>query len=1621
MGADENKPDGHLNKEVLRRFIEFGCDRQLALDLGRHDERWLDPPRAIASIKRPGRSPDLLLEMGQIYEQDVYARLRHSSLSVEHAVGSHDHVVSRTITPSLWRQYAAQVPRGSARVLLEHEWQTPENVLTWILDTFPGTAIPIANPSQRCRPDIIVLEERRGSPDRQLSSYGVVSAVEPDDPRVAIRLIDIKHTNPDDVGKKQFIELLFYAHSLAFYLDEHGLTDLYFVSLDGHGIWPSRNLNRLRLLHPGDLDEPLIPMEWDDHAHLFELVSNKVRELYSLAPRPIEDIDVHIQSSCARCRYVADCKSSLGFDEDARTLGEVDVRLVPCTSPSISEQLRDLGISTADDLARSVDQLDIPTDVPGPLFAERPLLRLKAQALSSGGRVLPSAQSDADLRHMSIALPQYANVTAAFNAEADPANDCVFAFGVHLDVSCAPSAPYAHVHDAWWQAVHDVLTRHRRPRNVDVAPLLDCIDAGLVSYFLAKEDDLTRASLQRRLTARINLFVATLLRLRGTGRLELIEPGDGGTWRVQYTYAFVAQGYAPEQERRLAINMVEQFQAIVSLTSIYEELVATVDSDPETQKSWILAPSSGIFYWSRDQLEHVQALLERHLTELLTDPAVCTTFHELLQLLNPAESSVQRDFLHKKIFDLRAFVERCVGLPQIINYTWHQIAEQELRGADARFSTEYWPDNFNYMDFLAWHQYLKSQDTALAEPLRVEAGRKASTIARLVRHFQQRARQEEMLPRLSRAIPTHSIPWHARLVGDDLNFMARAWALYSRLTASVDAQEALTTRLDYPTFSIGKLVAAHADDLVGWIDPADEKTQWLEMSLTEISANMKLSEGDYVLLVHETRRGAQISEHSGEHVVIEELEWDPNRRGYRARARSRRSNHPYFSEYAPVGGQWYLYPSSSDTWSTKLFEGKVDTLYDRYDLGTSWLGDRAAYLLDLLPPDRGLGTHEDYTFSTAEVTMYAPSLLPTFEHDPGAPLQTTAFPAPDPSQREAIHMALASTVSCIQGPPGTGKSQTIASLIDEFIARRQGQPVKILVASASYVPLHVVLEKVLEQRDAQGHQTAAASMQKLFLRGSYRDPVDIDGVHDLYRDSSNTLVLDGQRLGRGRDKTQPGGWKRMETYLDDSFIMFAPAQQLFYLGRPSGTKAKDFHFVHDDFAFDLIVVDEASQMPVDQALTSMSLVRRGRVRFDVPGLLPGQESLEDRAQLGGMSIASLVDHLGEPMPLEHLTRVVVVGDHNQLPPVQKVEVSERLQPVLGSLFTYFVRHHQVPSHQLTINYRSRPEIVGYTRHLGLYARHIDAFHDAEHAYPPLAPPPGDAPEWLQHVLSDECVVSALVHNELYETSVSPLEASIVCQVVEAFMAQVSPDSPDEERAFWREHVGIVAPHNAQGRLITRTIADALLDPRAPRTALEAAELEGLLRGTIYTVDKFQGSARTFIIASIGVSAVHQLAREETFIYDMNRLNVLTSRARQKMLMICSQSFLDYTPRNRDVVPAAARSRDYALTYCNRFKDVRLTDHQDRMRMLRLRWHDPAEPLASVPKPPPRARPNGVDATPPEEVNLSVAPTTELIEEKVRALVGSLGLDYDTLPEHQRVMFTAQVASLMSDTKDPSIT
>ena len=69
---------------------------------------------------------------------------------------------------------------------------------------------------------------------------------------------------------------------------------------------------------------------------------------------------------------------------------------------------------------------------------------------------------------------------------------------------------------------------------------------------------------------------------------------------------------------------------------------------------------------------------------------------------------------------------------------------------------------------------------------------------------------------------------------------------------------------------------------------------------------------------------------------------------------------------------------------------------------------------------------------------------------------------------------------------------------------------------------------------------------------------------------------------------------------------------------------------------------------------------------------------------------------------DELTKVIIVGDQNQLPPIQSVKPPKILIPILDNLFGYYFTYHGLNCTQLKFNYRSHQHIVDYTNELNIY-------------------------------------------------------------------------------------------------------------------------------------------------------------------------------------------------------------------------------------------------------------------------------------------------------------------------------
>jgi len=1494
----------NFNKQLLTKYIESECKRQLFLELAYiMPEKWYTDERKIERPKHIHKMHKLLLDFGKDYEKKVYEYLR-SIKGACYNLDAEGNVDETYLNPSLFAQLYENLKKSQLDdfILLEYQYEIPE---TFFYDIFPpkGTdkAIPVNYGEQR--PDIMIIGNsfnKHNNTVLELISDGTVREVPENElyTRYGINIIDIKNIREDHIGKKQFIEILYYLLTLASYLKEYKLDDKFFVRIDFNGIFPQYNTEDLKKLQNiNDIIEMLIQVHWNESLQIFTDTINKIGKLWSTCPIPIESTSVNIQPSCGYCFFLEDCKNTLGMD-NFKEPKDWSLKLLPYTSSSTSQQLIDLGFQTIEDVANNINSIPIGS-TPNPLYSEIPLLQNKSLALINDRDVLPRPGHT-----HTYAIPKFSPISITFAVEKAPNIEKVYAAGFFLQMYTFANSYFSNVFDNWWKTWKDAIKLDKKPEDIQK----------ILNEFMVREISLEEIEEFKYILKKLKID-ENLISLRG----EIAKSGNPRKQtRVILQFATINEGSNNETEGKFTKNIIKTLYYILELTNYIEKFVIVVADNSKSGYVRYYGPTTSLFYWGERQLNNFQDMLERNLIYIIDDVEVWGRFLRIIELFTPSDSEVSHPYQHKKLFNLQNFTETILGFPSIINYTWHEIAKRAL---STYSSSKYWIPHFNYMDFNNWYEMILNKDLKERKEIREEIRRqimhKIRTINNLRINYQIQSKYV-----ISKHARTFSREELRRIaIPPEYHSIAHVWYIFSKLTGSRDERDAEYFRTIYPELSIGKLAAAKVSELK--IHMNNEKFYY-SFQIKNLSSNMKINIGDRVLLIPDENRDMRSNQRMNDwKVTISSMVWSSEINGYLIQTEENRKKLLEKLDISKKLEQfsWYLYNTALDVWSNKLY--KDNGLLQRHNLGNTWLGARLAYLWKIRSK-QVLKWPQKWSFTAPSVYLFAPELLNpdtdnNFINIPND-LLTPIEPIPDHSQRKAINLALNEIISGIQGPPGTGKSQTIAALIDEYYIRSEKNgkdSVKILVSAFSYAAIRVLIEKIRSSKDKDGNPTISSQLQMIFLKSKRQEK--IEGILNLTRYSKDTWKINDENFSVIISKP-------LKETLNDNFIMFANAHQLFHL-----TENPE-KLIDEDFAFDLICVDEASQLPVDNFMSSLQFIHNKEFKFVKP-----QFAREPGTRVTNTDEVKSLE-LKEKIDKDSLTKVVIVGDFNQLPPVQPVPPPKKLEKVLESLFTYYVKHHKIPNTQLQVNYRSHKDIVGFTETLGMYNELIPYSETAERT---LEGNISNVEEdWVQEVLNPKKVVSAIIHKKKrFEIGVSVLEAEIVIKIVVGYYEMKHPQSEEEERMFWREDIGVVAPHNAQGRLIIRRVFDELTNSKKPKTNLTSSELMYLLKSTIYSVEKFQGSDRELIISSIGISDKDQLNSESEFIYDINRFNVLTSRAKCKVILVASEKFLKFIPEERIIMEEAARIHKYAYKYCNKSQTLTIKDEKDLDENVEFRYKE----------------------------------------------------------------------------------
>ncbi|MFW5968686.1 MAG: IGHMBP2 family helicase [Persicimonas sp.] len=453
------------------------------------------------------------------------------------------------------------------------------------------------------------------------------------------------------------------------------------------------------------------------------------------------------------------------------------------------------------------------------------------------------------------------------------------------------------------------------------------------------------------------------------------------------------------------------------------------------------------------------------------------------------------------------------------------------------------------------------------------------------------------------------------------------------------------------------------------------------------------------------------------------------------------------------------------------------------------------------------------------------------------------------SQREAVRRAMgAPDFFLVHGPPGTGKTTTAVEIIEQAVDRGD----KVLACAASNTAVDTILQMLAPgplEVVRVGHPARVTPLLrehtldfKVEQRSTYQRAVELREEAFAIKDEQEAYTHPSGRYRRGMSnkKIKKLADKRRSARGVDVEIIEEMAAWI-----ELQEEAEALFERHDRLRDETIaeVLEAADVICATNSTSGSSLL--GERTFDLVVIDEATQATEPSCLV----------------PIARADRVVMAGDHRQLPPVvQSLEADEKGLSL--SLFERLAeREEERITSMLTTQYRMHERIMAFSN-----AQFYDGALEAdasvrEHTLADLGFEAGgdDTPlaDALQPreplVFVDTARIEAPESSRPRSTSrLNEREAAIVTELAESFI----------EGGVEAQQIAVIAPYHDQVELIRRKI--------------DRAHLE------VDTVDGFQGREKEVVVISLTRSNEEG---EVGFLTDVRRFNVALTRARRKVVVV----------------------------------------------------------------------------------------------------------------------------------------
>ena len=480
-------------------------------------------------------------------------------------------------------------------------------------------------------------------------------------------------------------------------------------------------------------------------------------------------------------------------------------------------------------------------------------------------------------------------------------------------------------------------------------------------------------------------------------------------------------------------------------------------------------------------------------------------------------------------------------------------------------------------------------------------------------------------------------------------------------------------------------------------------------------------------------------------------------------------------------------------------------------------------------------------------------------------------------QKECVSLSLGSKdIFLIHGPPGTGKTRTLTEIIVQEVMRGN----KVLATADSNTAADNILMNLIKYKGLKvvriGHP---ARVEKELKQHTLSFLIENEPDYSTVR----YLREEAQKLSEKRDsflKPTP----QFRRGLSDEEILRLSKRKGSVRGLSKAVISSMARWIEYNVKVQKFY-EEAKNL-------EERIVKRILERSDVvvgTNSSVGMEYMENH--VFDVVVIDEASQSTEPsclIPIIHGKKIVMSGDHKQLPPTI---LNPQAEPILSkTLFERLIESYPSNSRLLRIQYRMNEKIMEFSSKFFYGGKLIADESVKSRTLRSLGIKNASSFEHpLKDILSPDEPLVLVDTSEIPErferqrpgstSRENALEANIVCTIVDGFLKmKVSPGE-----------IGVITPYDDQVDLLKRMIKN-----------------EGI---KVSSVDGFQGREKEIIILSL----VRSNKRKDVgFLMDERRLNVSLTRAKSKLVIIGDFSTLSHDPLYRALLIHVKDNGKYIL-------------------------------------------------------------------------------------------------------------